>query len=357
MAYINSIGTAQAPFSHSQKDILDFMLEMYRVPEEDIEKVTRLYDRSEIETRYSAIEDFSLPKSKWTFIEKDQAVSVEKRMQKFFEIAPGLCEKAVRRCITDSNELKSITHLITVSCTGLSAPGLDIQLMQLLQLPATLHRTSVNFMGCYAAIHALKQADALCRANRDAKVLIVDVELCTIHFQDKYTMDNVAASLLFGDGVAATLVSNEKGIYSIENFYSEVAFGGYSDMAWNISSNGFLMTLSGYVPSVIAENIEPMLMNSLRNMGVEKSGIRYWAIHPGGKKIITEIQKALSLTPEDVEVSRSILNDYGNMSSATILYVLKKMRQKISVTDENIYCVAFGPGLTIETMFLKSCLI
>jgi predicted naringenin-chalcone synthase len=355
LPYINSIGTANAPFAHSQKEILDFMLEMYHVPSEDVEKIKRLYDRSEIETRYSAIEDFSLPKSKWTFIEKNQKTSIEKRMQKYFEIAPTLCESAVRKCITDKKLLANISHLITVSCTGISAPGLDIQLMKLLDLPTTIHRTSVNFMGCYAAIHALKQANAICKSQANAQVLIIDVELCTIHFQDEYTMDNIAASLLFGDGAAAVIVSNEKGIYSIEDFYSEVALDGYNDMAWNISSTGFLMTLSGYVPSIIASNIEPMLLNSLKKMNIEKSDINYWAIHPGGKKIVSEIAKVLNLTSEDVKISRSILNDFGNMSSVTILYVLKKMQEKLKASNEIIYNVAFGPGLTIESMFLKSC--
>jgi len=355
LPYINSIGTANAPFAHSQKEILDFMLEMYQVPQEDIEKIKRLYDRSEIETRYSAIEDFSLPKSKWEFIEKDKKTSIENRMKKYFEIAPSLCEKAVRKCIPVESELSTITHLITVSCTGISAPGLDIQLIQLLDLPTTIHRTSVNFMGCYAAIHALKQANAICKSQANARVLIVDVELCTIHFQDDYTMDNIAASLLFGDGAAAVLVSNEKGIYSIEDFYSEVALDGYNDMAWNISSTGFLMTLSGYVPSIIASNIEPMLLNSLKKMNIKKEDIQHWAIHPGGKKIVTEIEKVLNLNSKDVEISRSILNDFGNMSSVTILYVLKKMQEQIKAPNETIYSIAFGPGLTIESMFLKSC--
>jgi predicted naringenin-chalcone synthase len=355
LPYINSIGTANAPFVHNQKEILDFMLEMHQVPEEDIEKIKRLYDRSEIETRYSAIEDFSLPKSKWEFIENDKKTSIESRMNKYFEIAPSLCEKAIKKCIPNESELSTITHLITVSCTGISAPGLDIQLIQLLDLPTTIHRTSVNFMGCYAAIHALKQAHAICNSNVNAQVLIVDVELCTIHFQDDYTMDNIAASLLFGDGAAAVLVSNEKGIYSIEDFYSEVALDGYNDMAWNISSTGFLMTLSGYVPSIIASNIEPMLLNSLKIMNIKKDDIQHWAIHPGGKKIISEIVKILDLTNQDVEISRSILNDFGNMSSVTILYVLKKMQEQIKSPNETIYSVAFGPGLTIESMFLKSC--
>lgn len=355
MPYINSIGTANAPFSHSQKEILDFMLEMYHVPNEDKEKIKRLYERSEIETRYSAIEDFSLPKSKWSFIDKEQKTSIEKRMLKYFEIAPLLCEKAVRKCIPDNSSFANITHIITVSCTGISAPGLDIQLMKLLELPTTIHRTSVNFMGCYAAIHALKQANAICKSQPNAQVLIIDVELCTIHFQDEYTMDNIAASLLFGDGAAAVLVSNEKGMYSIEDFYSEVALDGYNDMAWNISSSGFLMTLSGYVPSIIASNIEPMLLNSLKKMNIKKSDIQHWAIHPGGKKVVSEIANVLNLSPDDVEISRSVLNDFGNMSSVTILFVLKKMQEQIKATNETIYSVAFGPGLTIESMFLKSC--
>ncbi len=354
MAYIHSIGLAKAPFAHAQKDIFNFILKMYKVPLNDVEKISRLYERSEIETRYAAIEDFSLPNEEWTFFESDGITSVEKRMKKFFEIAPTLCVQAVDDCIS-IEQRNEITHLITVSCTGVSAPGLDIQLIQLLNLPSSIHRTSVNFMGCYAAIHALKQANAICLSMPEAKVLIIDIELCTLHFQDMFTMDNIAASLLFADGAAAVLVSNEKGMYSIENFYSEVAFAGYNDMAWDISSTGFLMTLSAYIPSVIAKNIEPMLLNSLANMKISKEEIKHWAIHPGGKKIISEIEKALSLTKEDTEISRSVLNDYGNMSSVTILFVLEEMRKKIQQENEFVYAVAFGPGLTIETMFLKSC--
>lgn len=331
------------------------MLEKYDIPSNDIDKIKRLYQQSEIQTRYAAIDDFSKSKDECNFFEIDKKTSIEKRMKKFFEIAPTLCKQAIQQCIPNKIKRSDITHLITVSCTGISAPGLDIQLIQLLDLPTTIHRTSVNFMGCYAAIHALKQANAICKSQANAQVLIVDVELCTIHFQDDYTMDNIAASLLFGDGAAAVLVSNEKGIYSIEDFYSEVALDGYNDMAWNISSTGFLMTLSGYVPSIIASNIEPMLLNSLNKMNIKKNDIQHWAIHPGGKKIISEIEKVLNLSSKDVEISRGVLSDFGNMSSVTILYVLKRMQEQIKAPNETIYSVAFGPGLTIESMFLKSC--
>lgn len=354
MAYINSIGLAKAPHAHAQNDIYQFIRSMYQIPDEDHEKMARLYDRSEIETRYSVVDDFSLPKNEWTFFEKEGSTTVEKRMKLYFELAPQLGLEAVSNCAT-ANELKKITHLITVSCTGMSAPGLDIQLMQQLQLASDIRRSSINFMGCYAAIHAIKQANDICRSHRHANVLIVDVELCTIHFQNQYSLDNIASSLLFADGAAACRISNEPGMYSIEDFYSEIALDGYKDMAWDISSTGFQMTLSNYIPSLIAKYIEPMLMHSLSNMNISKHDIQHWAIHPGGKKIISEIQHVFSLLPDDVEVSKSVLNDYGNMSSATILFVLERMRQKIVSSNETVYAVAFGPGLTIESMFLKSC--
>jgi len=354
LAFINSIGLANAPFKHAQSDILQFILEMYKVPELEIDKVKRLYERSEISTRYSAIDDFSIEKQQWTFFEQDAMTSVEKRMKKFFEIAPNLCVKAILNCVTNQ-QLSEITHIITVSCTGISAPGLDIQLIQYLKLDSSLQRSSINFMGCYAAIHALKQANTICQSTQDAKVLIVDIELCTLHFQDSYSMDNIASSLLFADGAAAVLVSNDQGLFEIEDFYSEVALKGYHDMAWDISSSGFQMVLSAYIPLIIAENIESMLMNSLAKMKITKEEIKHWAIHPGGKKIVTEIAKALSLSEQDTAISRSILNDYGNMSSVTILYLLERMSKNIKAANELVYAAAFGPGLTIETMFLRSC--
>lgn len=327
---------------------------MYSIPVQDQERLSRLYDRSEIDTRYSVVRDFSLPKDLWTFFEQEGTTSIEKRMKLYFELAPQLGVEAVLNCVS-SDELKKITHLITVSCTGMSAPGLDIQLMQQLGLASDIQRSSVNFMGCYAAIHALKQANDICRSNQDANVLVVDVELCTLHFQNTYSLDNIASSLLFADGAAAARISNEPGLYSIQNFYAEIAYEGYNDMAWDISSTGFQMTLSNYIPSLIAKHIEPMLMNSLSKMNISKKDVQHWAIHPGGKKIVSEIQQVLSLSQQDVDVSKSILKEYGNMSSATILFVLQRMLQQIHTSDETVYAVAFGPGLTIESMFLKSC--
>ncbi|MFL5773754.1 MAG: type III polyketide synthase, partial [Flavisolibacter sp.] len=147
-----------------------------------------------------------------------------------------------------THDPKKITHLITVSCTGMSAPGLDLQVMELLDLEKNIFRTSINFMGCYAAIHALKIADLICKASPDAQVIVVCTELCTLHFQREATMDNITSSLLFGDGSAAALITHdnhpEDGLI-LDDFHSEIISKGKRDMAWELSSSGFLMTLSG----------------------------------------------------------------------------------------------------------------
>ncbi|MBL7766048.1 MAG: type III polyketide synthase [Chitinophagaceae bacterium] len=353
MPYIQSIGLAQAPYKHLQSDILEFMLGHFYVPDEDVEKVRRLYARSEIHTRHSAIEDFSLDKNSWTFFKTDQPTTVTARMNQFFEVAPDLCLKAIQNAIPES-AYENITHLITVTCTGLAAPGLDIHVIRALSLNPYIQRSAVNFMGCYAAIHALKAAHAICASQPDAQVLIVDVELCTLHFQDEYTMDNIASSLLFGDGAAAALVNNEGQGYRLDDFFSMVALKGYDDMAWTVTEQGFQMALSSYIPGLIAEEIKPLLDQALTHRGHAQSDIQHWAIHPGGKKILTEIEKVLELPASALNCSRSVLHDYGNMSSVTLFFILERMSASAQKGDR-VFGAAFGPGLTLESLFLTVC--
>jgi predicted naringenin-chalcone synthase len=221
--------------------------------------------------------------------------------------------------------------------------------MDLMDLEKKIFRTSINFMGCYAAIHALKLADALCMTNATAKVLIVCTELCTIHFQREATMDNIASSLLFGDGAAAALIvpnSYSKGM-ELTGFYSEVISKGKRDMAWELSSTGFLMTLSGYVPDLIKEDFKAVADRALLQRDLTTDDIDNWCIHPGGKRILEAIEQSMDLPKEQLAPSYHVLNDYGNMSSATILFVLKEIME--SKPLGNIFAAAFGPGLTVET--------
>lgn len=276
-------------------------------------------------------------------------------MHWFNEHAVDLSVKAIEDCIGGRLNKNDITHFITVSCTGMSAPGLDLLVMEAMDLPPDIFRTSVNFMGCYAAVHALKMADAICKYDTGANVVIVCTELCTLHFQKESTVDNLTSTLLFADGCAAVLVQHnsakDRGLV-LKSFFSNVAFNGKKDMSWALSSKGFLMTLSGYVPELVKEDFDKLIIKALAKGGIAKEEITYWSIHPGGKKILEAICQSTGLKNDDLKYSYEVLNDYGNMSSPTILFVLKKILDQLNAGDkkgDNILGAAFGPGLTMET--------
>ena len=215
MTKIISIGTAVPSYKHTQEHIYSFANTIYCNTEEESRKLRFLYNRSGIKSRYSVIPDYGLPADERKFYEKTTDLEpfplLEKRMQWYDDHATALSIEAINKCIDGQIDKKDITHLITVSCTGMSAPGLDLQIMQAMDLPTNLNRTSINFMGCYAAIHALKIADTICKADKTANVIIVCTELCTLHFQKQSTADNITSTLLFADGCAAVLLQpNEK---------------------------------------------------------------------------------------------------------------------------------------------------
>lgn len=364
MSKIISIGTAVPAHKHEQKRILQFMQTVFALDTVEARKLRFLYHQSSIQTRYSAIADYSNDITEWKFYPQTEAIEpfplLEQRMMWYQKNAAPLSVDAIRDCVNGIISSGEITHLITVSCTGMSAPGLDLQVVESLDLPKNIYRSSINFMGCYAAIHALKMADAICKTEKGAKVMIVCTELCTLHFQKEPTRDNMASSLLFGDGAAAVLVTpdeyNHKGLY-LKSFYSEIITKGKSDMSWELSSSGFLMTLSGYVPDLIEEDFEPLMNRAMAKANCSKEDIAHWCIHPGGKRILDTIHKSLCLKNGELAESYQVLKEYGNMSSPTILFVLKKIMQSLKkgvVTTSNdaatdIFGAAFGPGLTMET--------
>ena len=357
MANITSIATAVPDYCHRQKDILQFMQQAYNLNATDRRKLAFMYHYSGIDNRYSVLKDFSLPPQQWQFIniESNEYAPLDKRMELYKQHALPLSLKAAQKCLAKLDNAVTVTHLITVSCTGMSAPGLDLELVEALQLSPNVFRTSVNFMGCYAGVHALKLGNMICDSCAKANVLIVATELCTLHFQQEYTLDNAASSLLFADGSAAILMSNNadaQPIASINNFHSAIAFKGGKDMAWEISSKGFLMTLSGYVPQLIEEDITALVEEALQKSNLSKDAIHYWCIHPGGRKIVDTIQKQLGLNNGDTQPCREVLRQYGNMSSATIFFVLDEICRQAKQEQKkssSALGVAFGPGLTMET--------
>ncbi len=364
MSKIISISTSVPEYEHRQEDILTFMQRVYAMNEVDKRKLKFLYHQSAIDTRYSTIPDYSLNANEWQFYPAtenlDPFPSLELRMKWFDKTAPPLSITAIEKCIENKIPKEEITHLITVSCTGMSAPGLDLQIMEGMNLPSTIFRTSVNFMGCYAAIHGLKLADSFCKNDKNAKVLVVCTELCTLHFQRENTVDNIASSLLFADGCAAMLVAHNHDTrpgLRIKNFYSEVAFKGKKDMSWELSSSGFLMTLSGYVPELIEQDFNLLLNNALANAGMHKKDISHWCVHPGGKRILSSIEKSIDISSDDLRESYNVLKNYGNMSSPTILFVLKEIMEGLAIKKQknaNVFGAAFGPGLTLETFILSN---
>jgi predicted naringenin-chalcone synthase len=355
MSSLTHIGTAVPDFKNEQSAIQQFMLKMNDGSPTDKRKMGLMYARSGIETRYSVIPDYSSAASERAFFSKNEDLepfpSIEQRMDKYQETALPLALKAVENTFGNLHLSQNITHVISVSCTGMSAPGLDVELVQALQLPTDIHRTSVNFMGCYAAIHALKQADAICKSDAKAKVLIVLVELCTLHFQKENKIDFITSNLLFGDGAACCLVENSDKGMQLEGFYSKLFLESQESMGWHISSHGFLMSLKQEVPSLIEDNIADFVETSLSKNNKQKNEIQNWAIHPGGRKILDVTAKSLGIGSEAISESYEVLKNYGNMSSCTLLFILEKIKkQKSGLT----FVAGFGPGITMESLILNS---
>ncbi len=360
MSYITSIGTANPENKIPQNAIANFMVKAMSLGTDDERKLRALHRMSGIETRHSVLSDYGRT-TDFEFYSNyvDSFPATKQRMALFQKHAIHISISAAEKCLAKLSELKrsEISHLIVVSCTGMYAPGLDIDLVKALGLKSTVERTCINFMGCYAAFNAIKLAHSFC-AQSDAKVLVVCTELCSIHFQREVTEDNLLANSLFADGSAALLIEAHprKGInLKPVSFYCEIATEGAHDMAWSIGDVGFEMRLSSYVPEVIKSGIKKLTTSLLAKISNHLSDISYFAIHPGGKKILEAIESELSLTKIQNQSAYEVLKKYGNMSSPTVIFVLNEVMKNLSDADtgKKILSFAFGPGLTLESMVLE----
>lgn len=352
---IVSIGLSNPGAPIPQAEIARFMKLAHQLDESDSRKLGFFYRKSGIDFRHSVLDDFDkLHTGDFTFFPRNDQLDpfpgTKARMDVFQQTAPDLAALASSMCLDQVGEkAASLTHLILVSCTGMVAPGVELQLMQLLGLGEDVERYCIHFMGCYAAFTGLKLADKIVRAEPKAKVLVVSVELCTLHFQKDYTEDNLLANSIFGDGAAAALVMNsEKGL-KINSYLSQVFREGEQDMAWTIGDFGFEMRLSKYIPALLDKGITQLSEIFEQKFGLSK--IQNFAIHPGGKQILQKVQEAFSLKPEVNFHAGEVLRQFGNMSSATILFVLDRMMKDPTVHGD-ILSMGFGPGLTLETMHL-----
>jgi len=349
---IVSIGLSNPGSPIPQAEISRFMQVAHQLDAQERRKLDFLYRKSGIDSRHSVLDDFQTEEvSDFTFFPKNKELhpfpGTAARMQVFEEKGPELAEQAVRSALQQAEvEANSLTHLVLISCTGMVAPGLELDLMRRLGIPSSVERYCIHFMGCYAAFTGLRLADQLVKANPKARVLVVSVELCTLHFQKEYTEDNLLANSLFGDGAAAAVVmQSEKGL-QIKNYFSEVLWEGEKDMAWKIGDFGFEMRLSQYIPSLLNQGIRRL--RDLFEAKFNFSKVRHVAIHPGGKQILIQVQEAFGLSPEVNRHALEVLRTCGNMSSASILFVLERMLQDSSIQGD-ILALGFGPGLTLET--------
>jgi predicted naringenin-chalcone synthase len=364
---ISAIGTANPQYKIPQQTIYHFMVKAFGLDATNALRLKQIYDGSGIDHRYSVIPDFSFSDTNDnTFFGKaadlEPFPGTQQRLQLYQQTAIGVAADAAQKCFNqfDSNIAASITHLITVSCTGMYAPGIDIELVEKLGLNRQTERTCINFMGCYGAINALKTADYICRADTNAKVLVVSVELCTLHFQKTNTLDNWVANSLFSDGAAAVLVENElqrsnnATSLRLKNFYSEFIPEASNDMGWYVGNFGFEMKLTSKVSKHLKRHIKPLTDRVLQKAGLSFEQIDDFAIHPGGRSILEATEEALSISPAANELAYQTLREYGNMSSATILFVLQKILNRDTEAGKNILSFAFGPGLTVEGMILET---
>ena len=317
---------------------------------------------SGIDTRYVVVpdtEDGLLPK----FYSTDSGAitpDTKTRMTEYEHWSKVLAKDAVARLLEETGcAPSSVNRLITISCTGFYAPGIDYYLMNEFQFPVSVQRTHIGFMGCAAALVGLTSVLESLRAadNGNSTTLLVALEICSLHLQTEPTRDNILANMIFADGCAAMLFSIAAEYtpkLHLLSTHSHLFANSAEFMGWKIGNTGFEMMLSSELPRIILEEAVPVLHNIMKRKGIEQQLIRHWVLHPGGRAILDSLQTGLQLSDEDMLPSREVLRKYGNMSSPSILFVMKELlATQIVYKDEYVCAVAFGPGLTMEVAFLK----
>lgn len=352
VAYINRIGTAVPPHEVHQAFV------RYVSGQLDGHKIRPLFERmvarAGIERRFSYVEPIALPDGgigdAGGFYGGATWPTTAQRMQRYEQWAPRLAMAALDALGIDG-ERSRITHLIVASCTGFVAPGLDQLIVAQAGLDPGVERTLVGFMGCYAAVNALRLAHHIVRSTPEARVLVVNLELCTLHFQQTDDLESLLSMLLFGDGCTAALVTADPHGIALRDFRAATLTDSAAAITWRIGDQGFDMVLSGEVPLRIGKAMQDELASLAEHgllRGVAPEHYRLWAVHAGGRSILDAVERGLGLPGTALDPSRAVLRDHGNMSSATLMFVLARM-----LADETLsgpgFAVAFGPGLAAES--------
>ncbi|MDB5388285.1 MAG: Alpha-pyrone synthesis polyketide synthase-like Pks18 [Planctomycetaceae bacterium] len=362
---ISGIGTAVPMHQFEQAEAGAVAAQFSGANAEQAHLLNALYRLSSVETRGSVIlnradgplterQEFFPPRSS-EFLD---GPSTADRMRCFEAAAAPLAVSAASRALQRSSvDPERVTHLVTVTCSGFSAPGFDFALIRELPLRSDIERTQIGFMGCQAALNALRVARAFVLADPQAVVLVCCVELCSLHYQYGWDSEQIVANALFADGAAACIVQAAPADAILVPSPSRILASGSTilpdsadAMSWRITDHGFRMTLSSQVPSLLSQFIRPWLTEWLSTHGLTPADITQWAVHPGGPQILQVFAKSMELTRTNLRNSYEILRQHGNMSSCTILFVLDRLREQGG--EGPCVAIGFGPGLTAEATLL-----
>ena len=300
----------------------------------------RMAERSGIDHRWSVlVEDAGLEPGR--FYTSGHPPTTAERMTVYAREAPKLALQAIAG-LADTD---GVTHLVVASCTGFVAPGVDQIIARALGLSGNVERVTIGFMGCYAGATALRTAGHIVRSDRSARVLVVSVELCSLHLQANARLESMLAMAQFSDGAAAAIVSAEGPGLALGENLSATLEESDTLITWTIGDTGFAMNLSGEVPGRLANALAGAELQDRVLDGGDAADIQAWAVHPGGKSILDAVERAFALTQGALAESREVLRVCGNMSSATILFVLERIMPRRPATG---VALAFGPGLAME---------
>lgn len=362
---LHAVGTALPTHRYPQTHVRAVMERWLRPDRRTGKLLDRVYALSAIDARYSVVGDFEDDRggddADALFVGADgefRSPSTGERNARYAREVGPLAVAAARSAFARTRALAAsdVTHLVTVSCTGFATPGVDLHLVDELGLAPDVERTHVGFMGCFAAFPALRLARAFTALDPDAVVLIVCVELCTLHLQPRSDVDSVLSGAVFADGAAAAIVSARPPVGDVRPLRLDatstaVARSGVDAMAWTIGDHGFDMTLTAYVPRVLEAETGAAIAPLLRRGGLDVADVPWWAVHPGGRAIVDNVARALSLPDDAVAASRDVLRAFGNMSSATVLFVLEQLMDPARpgpAVGDAVAALAFGPGLTVD---------
>ncbi len=393
--YIHAIRTLNPPYALDQTNILEFMTHRMAMNPEENKFLKKIYEGSAIQRRHSVLPDYGkIVGQEGDFLPADSQLEpfpgTGARNDIFAAAAEalgvGVCGDLLNLKFNpkvggppnafpgdgsqalpgpQAGELSpdfdpgKITHLVSFSCTGFTAPGFEMSIQKALGLRENLQRFHLGFMGCYASFPALRLAHSLCQSNPGAVVLVVGVELCTLHFQKTKDMDNMVANALFADGAYALLVSSQPGhsqkaqpLYSLEGFLTQLIPGSEERMAWDIGDHGFEMKLSSYVPRLIEGHLPDLAKKLRETWNLGQADILHWAVHPGGRAILDRVKDKFELKETQLRYSYKVLQEFGNMSAATFGFLLAELASSDAIPGP-VFGAAFGPGLTVEAALLQ----